>query len=103
MLRFVEHRVGVPRLISLIRRWLKASILEDGEIHANEEGTPQGGSSTPLTQKVISSSSEQLRDGELDTHCLISALRGNTLMSHDALDQNGEGSTAERRSWSAPV
>jgi retron-type reverse transcriptase len=30
MLRFVEHRVGDPRLISLIRRWLKASILEDG-------------------------------------------------------------------------
>ena len=44
MLRFVEHRVGDPRLISLIRRWLKASILEDGEVHANEEGTPQGGS-----------------------------------------------------------
>jgi Reverse transcriptase (RNA-dependent DNA polymerase) len=34
MLRFVEHRVGDPRLISLIRRWLKASILEDGEISA---------------------------------------------------------------------
>jgi len=30
MLRFVEHRVGDPRLISLIRRWLKASVLEDG-------------------------------------------------------------------------
>jgi RNA-directed DNA polymerase len=25
MLRFVEHRVGDPRLISLIRRWLKAA------------------------------------------------------------------------------
>ena len=44
LLRFVEHRVGDPRLISLIRRWLKAGILEDGEIHPNEEGTPQGGS-----------------------------------------------------------
>ena len=44
MLRFVEHRVGDPRLISLIRRWLKASILEDGQISANEQGTPQGGS-----------------------------------------------------------
>ena len=48
MLRFVEHRVGDPRLISLIRRWLKASILEDGEVHANEEGTPQGGSISVL-------------------------------------------------------
>jgi group II intron reverse transcriptase/maturase len=44
LLRFVEHRVGDPRLISLIRRWLKAGILEDGEIHSPEEGTPQGGS-----------------------------------------------------------
>ncbi len=28
-------------LISLIRRWLKAGILEDGEIHLSEQGTPQ--------------------------------------------------------------
>ena len=28
VLRFVEHRVGDPRLISLIRRWLKAGVLE---------------------------------------------------------------------------
>ena len=48
MLRFVEHRVGDPRLINLIRRWLKASILEDGEVHTNEEGTPQGGSISVL-------------------------------------------------------
>jgi len=52
MLRFVEHRVGDPRLISLIRRWLKASILEDGEIYANEEGTRQGGSVSVLLSNV---------------------------------------------------
>ena len=40
LLRFVEHRVGDPRIISLIRRWLKAGVLEDGELHPNEEGTP---------------------------------------------------------------
>jgi retron-type reverse transcriptase len=45
----VEHRVGDPRMISLIRRWLKAGILEEDEIHPNEEGTPQGGSVTPPT------------------------------------------------------
>jgi RNA-directed DNA polymerase len=55
MLRFVEHRVGDPRLLSLVRRWLKANVLEDEEIHPNEKGTPQGGSTTPRTQKVISS------------------------------------------------
>jgi RNA-directed DNA polymerase len=44
LLRFVDLRVGDPRLLSLIRRWLKAGVLEDGELRPNEEGTPQGGS-----------------------------------------------------------
>ena len=38
VLRFVEHRVGDPRLISLIRRWLKAGVLEDGAVHLSEQG-----------------------------------------------------------------
>jgi retron-type reverse transcriptase len=48
MLRFVEYRVGAPRLISLMRRWLKANVLEDEQRHPNEEGTPQGGSISVL-------------------------------------------------------
>jgi group II intron reverse transcriptase/maturase len=52
LLRFVEHRVADPRLISLIRRWLKAGILEDGEVHPNEEGTPQGGSISVLLSNL---------------------------------------------------
>ena len=52
MLRFVEHRVGDRRLISLIRRWLKAGVLEDGEVHPTEEGTPQGGSISVLLSNL---------------------------------------------------
>ena len=52
MLRFVEHRVGDPRLISLIRRWLKAGVLEDGEVHSSDQGTPQGGSISVLLSNV---------------------------------------------------
>jgi len=52
MLRFIEHRVGDPRVISLIRRWLKADVMEDGELHANEEGTPQGGSISVLLSNL---------------------------------------------------
>src|SRR6202049_790526 len=52
MLRFVEHRVGDQRLISLIRRWLKAGVLEDGEVHPSEEGTPQGGSISVLLSNL---------------------------------------------------
>src|SRR5499425_3062946 len=52
ILRFVEHRVGDPRLISLIRRWLKAGVLEDGAVHPSEQGTPQGGSISVLLSNL---------------------------------------------------
>jgi retron-type reverse transcriptase len=52
LLRFVAHRVGEPRLLSLIRRWLKAGILEKGALHPNEEGTPQGGAISVLLSNV---------------------------------------------------
>ena len=52
VLRFVEHRVGDPRLINLIRRWLKAGVLEDGAIHPSETGTPQGGSISVLLSNL---------------------------------------------------
>jgi RNA-directed DNA polymerase len=52
MLQFVEHRVRDPRLISLIRRWLKANVLEDEESHPNEKGTPQGGSISVLLSNL---------------------------------------------------
>jgi retron-type reverse transcriptase len=43
LLRFVQHRVGDPRMLRLIRRWLKAGVLEDGVIEPSDEGVPQGG------------------------------------------------------------
>jgi len=52
MMRFVEYRIGDPRLISLIRRWLKAGVLEDGEVHPNDEGTPQGSSISVLLSNL---------------------------------------------------
>ena len=52
VLRFVAHRVGDLRLINLIRRWLKAGVLEDGAVHPNEMGTPQGGSISVLLSNL---------------------------------------------------
>jgi group II intron reverse transcriptase/maturase len=52
LLRFVEHRVGDLRIISLIRRWLKAGVLEDGELQESTEGTPQGGSISVLLSNL---------------------------------------------------
>jgi RNA-directed DNA polymerase len=47
LVRFVEHRVGDPRILRLIRKWLKAGVMEDGEVTRLEVGTPQGGVTTP--------------------------------------------------------
>ena len=38
LLQFVQHRVGDPRLISLIRRWLEAGVLEEGVVTPSEMG-----------------------------------------------------------------
>src|SRR6266700_1045254 len=61
------------------------------------------GEVTPRTQKVISSSNGQLRDGEPGTPCLIFVSRSNTLMTHGALNQSSEGSTLECRSCLTPA
>jgi group II intron reverse transcriptase/maturase len=52
LLRFIEHRVGDLRIISLIKRWLKAGIMEDGEFAESNVGTPQGGSISVLLSNL---------------------------------------------------
>lgn len=50
--RFVKHRVGDPRILKLIRSWLKAGIFEDGVTKANDRGTPQGGSVSVVISNI---------------------------------------------------
>jgi group II intron reverse transcriptase/maturase len=52
MLKFLEHRIGDPRIIRLISRMLKAGIMEDGLVRASEEGTPQGSILSPLLSNI---------------------------------------------------
>jgi retron-type reverse transcriptase len=42
LLRFLEHRIGDKRIIRLIQKWLRAGILEDGEVAVDDRGTGQG-------------------------------------------------------------
>jgi group II intron reverse transcriptase/maturase len=48
LIKFVEHRIADRRVVRLIRKWLNAGVLEAGEWRCSEEGTPQGGSASPL-------------------------------------------------------
>jgi group II intron reverse transcriptase/maturase len=52
LVRFLEHRIGDDRLIRLIRKWLKAGVLEEGSIIESEVGTPQGATISPLMANV---------------------------------------------------
>jgi RNA-directed DNA polymerase len=48
----IAERVSDKRLLKLVRAFLRAGVMEDGLVSPVDEGTPQGGPATPLTQKV---------------------------------------------------
>ena len=52
LMKFVEHRIADRRVVRLIQKWLNAGVLEDGKRIRMEEGTPQGGSASPLLANV---------------------------------------------------
>jgi group II intron reverse transcriptase/maturase len=52
LIRFVEHRIGDRRIIRLIRKWLKAGILEDGVVNVSDRGTGQGAVISPLLANI---------------------------------------------------
>ena len=50
--RFLEHRIADRRVVRLIQKWLNAGVLEEGTRTRMEEGTPQGGSVSPLLANI---------------------------------------------------
>ena len=52
LVKFVEHRIADRRVVRLIQKWLNAGVLEDGKRIRVEEGTPQGGSASPLLANI---------------------------------------------------
>jgi hypothetical protein len=51
-MQFVGHRIADERVLRHIQKWLNAGVLEDGKRVAQEEGTVQGGSISPLLANV---------------------------------------------------
>jgi RNA-directed DNA polymerase len=52
LMKFLEHRIADRRVLRLIRKWLSAGVIEDGNWSETPEGTPQGGSASPLLANV---------------------------------------------------
>jgi len=52
LVRFLRHRIGDPRLLRLIQKWLRAGVLEEGVVTVSETGTGQGSVISPLLANV---------------------------------------------------
>ncbi len=49
LMRCLRERITDPNILWLVKRFLKAGIVESGHYEATELGTPQGGIATPPT------------------------------------------------------
>jgi group II intron reverse transcriptase/maturase len=52
LVRFLNHRIGDPRIVRLIQKWLRVGVLEDGVVTSSELGTGQGSVASPLLANV---------------------------------------------------
>jgi group II intron reverse transcriptase/maturase len=52
MLKLLEHRIADRRVLRLIRKWLKAGVIEKGKWSATVQGAAQGASASPLLSNV---------------------------------------------------
>jgi RNA-directed DNA polymerase len=51
-MKLVEMRISDRRVLKLIRKWQRAGVMEDGQFHNTEKGTPQGGVISPLLANI---------------------------------------------------
>jgi group II intron reverse transcriptase/maturase len=52
LMKFLRHRIADERILRLVTKWLSAGVIEDGQWSDSGEGTPQGGSLSPLLANV---------------------------------------------------
>ena len=52
LMKLLERRIADPRMLRLIRKWLRAGVSEDGEWSKTEVGTSQGSVISPLLSNI---------------------------------------------------
>ena len=52
IMKFLDHRIGDKLVLRMVKRFLRAGIMEDGELLVSDEGAPQGGTISPLISNL---------------------------------------------------
>ena len=52
LMKFLAHRIADEKLLRIVRRFLKAGVLESGVFSEVEAGTPQGGLASPVLANI---------------------------------------------------
>lgn len=52
MMRCLEERIADPNFLQLIRRFLKAGVMNEGKVETSGKGTPQGGIVSPILANI---------------------------------------------------
>jgi group II intron reverse transcriptase/maturase len=52
LIKFLEHDIADKKFIEIIKKFLKAGIMEDGKYLESEKGTPQGNGASPVLANI---------------------------------------------------